>query len=699
MLDEVNAHRCLAESTRLERRTERAGSLGMSAHSDDPDDDAAPDDDTVARQEEEVYRRAQAAFDRAERLLEKNVLRVSNVNLMPHAAWSVPPVEGTLILTTFLLRFEPSNARTLDGLYVPRCVPLALVESAAKQRESGNPILEISLKDGRLFRFSFGVQGDLHAEFFTRLLALAYGGEEHVYAFVPHAIREWRFSLEGEYARLGVPGASWRVSHANAAFELCSSYPAALAVPAAVTDAELVAVAKFRSRGRLPGLTWLHPHSGAALLRCSQPLTGISGKRSAADEAYFKAITQCASPAVLDAVLACPPGPRRIHILDARPRANAVGNSVKGAGYTRVSNYDLCDLKYLDIANIHAVRTALHELRELCSADSLVPDSRFLSALERTRWLDHARSVLAGAVQVVQHMSLDGHHVVVHCSDGWDRTAQVCALAQLMLDGYYRTLEGFAALVEKDWVAFGHLFARRTGHGNGNVNDDQRAPIFLQFIECVWQLMQQAPRAFEYSESLLLETLDAVYSCKYGTFLGNSERARRDMRVRETTSSLWGDVLAPGRRAAFTNPAYAPFSGTLPVIVRASRMAFWRELHLRWHPDYKNMLLMRLALGAEACAPDPTAQFVPLVDPPQTPGASATEWAGTAAAAAAAAATAATGLALASPVAGAGGAGSRSSSISVSSINISSIPVRPAEGVIASTSNSLVGDAGFTTAG
>jgi len=31
--------------------------------------------------------------------------------------------------------------------------------------------------------------------------------------------------------------------------------------------------------------------------------------------------------------------------------------------------------------------------------------------------------------------------VLVHCSDGWDRTSQVVALAELMLDPYYRTIE------------------------------------------------------------------------------------------------------------------------------------------------------------------------------------------------------------------------------------------------------------------
>ena len=42
-----------------------------------------------------------------------------------------------------------------------------------------------------------------------------------------------------------------------------------------------------------------------------------------------------------------------------------------------------------------------------------------------------------------QAVADEGTSVLVHCSDGWDRTAQTCSLATLMIDPFYRTLHGF----------------------------------------------------------------------------------------------------------------------------------------------------------------------------------------------------------------------------------------------------------------
>lgn len=52
------------------------------------------------------------------------------------------------------------------------------------------------------------------------------------------------------------------------------------------------------------------------------------------------------------------------------------------------------------------------------------------------------------------------------------------ALAQLMIDPYYRTIEGFIVLIEKDWLSFGHMFGSRLGH-NSIKDLGNRSPVFF----------------------------------------------------------------------------------------------------------------------------------------------------------------------------------------------------------------------------
>ena len=39
--------------------------------------------------------------------------------------------------------------------------------------------------------------------------------------------------------------------------------------------------------------------------------------------------------------------------------------------------------------------------------------------------------------------------------------------------------------MEKDWISFGHRFTDRLGDP---ACPSQRSPVFLQFLECVWQV-------------------------------------------------------------------------------------------------------------------------------------------------------------------------------------------------------------------
>ena len=65
----------------------------------------------------------------------------------------------------------------------------------------------------------------------------------------------------------------------------------------------------------------------------------------------------------------------------------------------------------------------------------------FLTNLEATQWLLYLCQLLSVACEVVTALHDNACPVLVHCSDGWDRTPQVVALAELMLDPYYRTIE------------------------------------------------------------------------------------------------------------------------------------------------------------------------------------------------------------------------------------------------------------------
>lgn len=81
---------------------------------------------------------------------------------------------------------------------------------------------------------------------------------------------------------------------------------------------------------------------------------------------------------------------------------------------------------------------------------SLLHPYSWLSALEGTRWLQHLSLLLKAALLVVNAVDRDHRPVLVHCSDGWDRTPQIVALSKLLLDPYYRTVE-----VGRHGVGFG----------------------------------------------------------------------------------------------------------------------------------------------------------------------------------------------------------------------------------------------------
>ncbi|XP_052199735.1 phosphatidylinositol-3-phosphatase myotubularin-1-like isoform X2 [Diospyros lotus] len=447
-------------------------------------------------------------------------------------------------------------------------------------------------------------------------------------------IEDESFTLSNEW---------WRISSMNSNYTMCPTYPFALLVPKCISDEEVLQASMFRARCRLPVISWCHPETGAVLARSSQPLVGLMmNMRSNADEKLV---------AALRAQLADAKQPqRKLYIADARPRKNALANSAMGGGSESSSNYFHSEIVFFGIDNIHAMRDSLSRLRDYLdthgttSSDgmssflrhggwtwgggNLSSMSASVSTLGDSGWLIHIQSILAGSAWIAARVDLESASVLVHCSDGWDRTTQLVSLASLLLDPYYRTLNGFQALVEKDWLAFGHPFSDRLGmpaiSGSGNMayelprqfstgslpspsmrqasgsftaqtqssshaqTSNNCSPIFLQWVDCVSQLLRMYPFAFEFSSVFLVDFLDCVLSCRFGNFFCNSEKERQQSSIPDTCGCLWmylADLRAlEGKAHVHYNPFYDPSKHTGPLLPPAAALAptLWPEFHLRW---------------------------------------------------------------------------------------------------------------------
>lgn len=483
------------------------------------------------------------------------------------------PLHGMLLLTTYRLVFVADD-KQVAYVSLPFCT-IHNIEKTGRgsSKHEYTYVLEVTSKDMRSLRFAFKQERQTRKRLYDLLSILAFPVSSgrplfcFEYRLQVCEDRGWSiFDMKTELQRLGVPNSQWRLTTANQNYELCESYPSVLAVPASLTDKHLTSVASFRSRGRLPALSWLHPETKVSLLRCSQPLVGTLTKHNHDDELYVRLISESNSLAA------------KVVIVDARPKRNAVANMALGGGYESDEQYPGTDLIFADIGNIHVMRDSLRKVRDICF--TAVEDSSWLSNLESTHWLEHVKQVLAGAVRVVELIDRCRTSVLVHCSDGWDRTSQLTSIAMLLMDPFYRTVRGFQILIEKEWLAFGHKFQQRCGHGDKKHGDEQRSPIFVQFIDVVWQLTQQFPSAFQFNNCFLITVLDHLYSCLYGTFLCNSDKQRTE--VRQRTVSLWSHVN--DQSDEFLNPLFAPSPSVLYPVAAMHRMQLWTGYYARWNP-------------------------------------------------------------------------------------------------------------------
>ncbi|KAH9824871.1 protein-tyrosine phosphatase-like protein [Melampsora americana] len=436
-----------------------------------------------------------------------------------------------------------------------------------------------------------------------------------------------------EFTRMNSLGdqKAWRITSINNDFNFCSTYPQSLLVPAKISDTTLSYAVKYRSKGRLPVGSYVHWANGSSITRSSQPMVGFKNARSIQDEKLIEAIFHSHSLHTGPSITSLPTISSQSNqhviygatstnlIIDARPTTNAMANTVKGAGTENMENYKACRKAYLGIDNIHVMRDSLHKLVSALHESFISAQPVSLESLRKSGWLKHISAILDGVSLITRTVHVSNSHVLIHCSDGWDRTSQLSALSQVCLDPYYRTFDGFAILVEKDWLSFGHKFSDRSGvvvsgkemvnfgdhpssysnsgsniqnNNHNHIEDNidgtssvgsstawvtsfqkqlnfatsstghshaykETSPVFHQFLDCVYQLMRQFPLRFEFNSAYLETLYKELYSAQYGTFLFDNEEERIRNKAQCTTRSVW-ESFEGSQRQRYRNELYDP---------------------------------------------------------------------------------------------------------------------------------------------
>eukprot|EP01117_Protostelium_nocturnum_P008288 TRINITY_DN2959_c0_g1_i3.p1 TRINITY_DN2959_c0_g1~~TRINITY_DN2959_c0_g1_i3.p1 ORF type:complete len:860 (+),score=334.69 TRINITY_DN2959_c0_g1_i3:58-2637(+) len=549
--------------------------------------------------------------------------------------------DGTLYVTNFRLCFF--DGRRSDKMAF--CIPLTTIKEVRKIKKTKVQVstivnykaFEIVSKDLRRIILVYGKNQQVNANIVQDIIEAIPKNQQQLFAFsfpafsdsLPQNFNGWEvYNVVQDYVRLGIPDFKWRISNVNEDLKMSNTYPPLLVVPNRVTDEELLKVAEFRSRGRIPTCVWKHAKSETVLMRCSQPGSGIRSKRCHEDEQLLMAVTtdtplhelvkssstekrrqskvelppneesnKTERPTRLrnesksisfrksthKSVTLTPLGGKLLYISDSRPKVNAQFNILKGFGWESPDAYKNTILEFWNIENIHVMRDSLKKLGKACRGTLNEAD------VEKSGWLDHLKKVLVCSVRLAELLNEEDTSVLAHCTDGWDRTAQNVALTELLLDPYYRTIFGFASLIEKEFLSFGHQMATRMGHDKENIyspKDKERAPIFVQFIDCVWQIVYQTPEEFQFDSKLLIAILDNSFACLYGTFLCDSQAQRDELKLRESTVSFWDFVAR--NFSFFLNPNYkAPSSNVFPIPIYEKfhpvKIGLWKEYYLRWN--------------------------------------------------------------------------------------------------------------------
>lgn len=285
------------------------------------------------------------------------------------------------------------------------------------------------------------------------------------------------------------------ITSVNLNYSISRSYPALVVVPSILTDDYITRISKFYKSNRFPAVVWRHARTKALLLRSSgfqgKGIIDISGRTN-----------------------------QTLYIMSEK----ALIKSIKPEMYRS------CEFIPLELHEIRQVKSNFVKFLRVCVPSGPMPtqdsENSLANTLESIEWFDQLKTLLDAANKIVDFMDTHSRSVLLAIEDGWDLTPQITSVAQLCLDPYYRTFEGFRVLIEKEWLAFGHRFSHRSNH---TITSSGFAPVFLQFLDLVHQIHRQFPLSFEFNQYYIKFIAYHYVSCRFRTFLLDCEAERSEL--------------------------------------------------------------------------------------------------------------------------------------------------------------------------
>ena len=103
-------------------------------------------------------------------------------------------------------------------------------------------------------------------------------------------------------------------------------------------------------------------------------------------------------------------------------RVNAVANSLKGKGFENTDNYKNCQIEFMNIENIHTISDSFQKLSKIWNSNQI-------SLSDASDWLQHISLILKASIRTLNLIE-NKTPVILHCSDGWDRTSKIISTNQ-----------------------------------------------------------------------------------------------------------------------------------------------------------------------------------------------------------------------------------------------------------------------------